>query len=193
MRDLEMRGAGDVLGVRQHGHIAAVGFHLYTRLLAAAVRRLKAGRSAGPEPGAAVSTPDPLTVSIELPLAYAIPSAYVPDRDLRLHLYRRLADFRSEDELDMLRAELHDRFGPVPKEVENLVYQMRVRIRASQAGVESISAENGQLLLQIPAGEGDLERPELGPDVRRSRKGYWLARREGWRARLLEVLDLLQA
>ena len=193
MRDLEMRGAGDVLGVRQHGHIAAVGFHLYTRLLAAAVRRLKAGRVGGPEPGAVISTPDPLTVSIELPLAYAIPAAYVPDRDLRLHLYRRLADFRAEDELDTLRAELHDRFGPVPEEVENLMYQMRVRIRAAQAGVEAISAENGQILLQMPAGDDDQERPELGKDVRRSRKGFWLARREGWRTRLLEVLAALQA
>ena len=193
MRDLEMRGAGDVLGVRQHGHIAAVGFHLYTRLLAAAVRRLKAGRDEGPEPGAIVSAPDPLMVSVELPLAYAIPATYVPDRDLRLHLYRRLADFRTEDELETLRAELHDRFGPVPEEVENLMYQMRVRIRAARAGVQAISAENGQLLLQMPAGDNDLERPELGPDVRRSRKGFWLARREGWRTRLLEVLAALQA
>ena len=100
MRDLEMRGAGDVLGVRQHGHIAAIGFHLYTRLLAAAVRRLKGGRDLGPEPGAALATPDPLMVSVELPLAYSIPVVYIPDRDLRLHLYRRLADFRTEDELE---------------------------------------------------------------------------------------------
>jgi transcription-repair coupling factor (superfamily II helicase) len=189
MRDLEMRGAGDVLGVRQHGHIAAIGFHLYTRLLAAAVRRVKGGSEAGPEPGAALASPDPLLVSVELPLAYSIPVGYIPDRDLRLHLYRRLADFRSEDELETLRAELSDRFGAVPEEVENLMYQMRVRMRAARAGAESISAENGQILIQV-AGEDD-ERPDLGPDVRRSRKGFWLARREGWRARLLEVLGAL--
>ena len=189
MRDLEMRGAGDVLGVRQHGHIAAIGFHLYTRLLAAAVRRLKGGRDLGPEPGAALATPDPLMVSVELPLAYSIPVVYIPDRDLRLHLYRRLADFRTEDELATLHAELTDRFGPVPEEIENLMYQMRVRMRAAQAGAESVSAENGQILIQV-AGEED-ERPDLGADVRRSRKGYWLARREGWRPRLLEVLALL--
>jgi transcription-repair coupling factor (superfamily II helicase) len=194
MRDLEMRGAGDVLGVRQHGHIAAIGFHLYTRMLAAAVRRLKAGREAvGPEPGAALTTPDPLMVTIELPLAYAIPASYVPDRDLRLHLYRRLADFRSEEEVETLRSELQDRFGPIPEEVENLVYQMRVRIRAAHAGVEAITAENGQLLLQVTAGEEDAEEPNLGADVRRSRRGYWLARREGWRQRLLDVLVALQS
>jgi len=193
MRDLEMRGAGDVLGVRQHGHIAAIGFHLYTRLLSAAVRRLRTGReAAGIEPEAALTTPDPLMVTIELPLAYAIPAAYVPDRDLRLHLYRRLADFRTEEEVGMLRSELEDRFGPVPEEVENLAYQMQVRIRAAQAGIESITAENGQILLQTPT-EDDQEAPDLGPDVRRSRKGYWLARREGWRQRLLEVLTLLQS
>jgi transcription-repair coupling factor (superfamily II helicase) len=194
MRDLEMRGAGDVLGTRQHGHIAAIGFHLYTRLLAAAVRRLKGGaEAAGPEPGAALTTPDPLMVTIELPLAYAIPAAYVLDRDLRLHLYRRLADFRSEEEIETLRAELEDRFGPIPEEVENLVYQMRVRIRAAHAGVDTISAENGQILLQTTAGDKDRETPELGADVRRSRRGYWLARREGWRQRLLEVLVLLRS
>ena len=193
MRDLEMRGAGDVLGVRQHGHIAAIGFHLYTRLLAAAVRRLKAGaEAAGPEPGAALSTPDPLMVTIELPLAYAIPAAYVPDRDLRLHLYRRLADFRSEEEVETLRAELEDRFGPIPEEVENLVYQMRVRIRAAHVGVDTISAENGQILLQTTASHREHKPLELGADVRRSRRGYWLARREGWRQRLLEVLDSLR-
>ncbi|MBE3096413.1 MAG: hypothetical protein IMZ44_04705, partial [Planctomycetes bacterium] len=69
----------------------------------------------------------------------------------------------------------------------------RVRIRAANAGIESISAENGQLLLQTTAeDEGDTGR-RLGADVRRSRRGYWLARREGWRQRLLEVLDLLRA
>jgi transcription-repair coupling factor (superfamily II helicase) len=117
----------------------------------------------------------------------------VPDRDLRLHLYRRLADFRSEEEVETLRAELQDRFGPIPEEVENLVYQMRVRIRAAHAGIEAISAENGQLLLQVTARDGDEQAPDLGADVRRSRRGFWLARREGWRQRLLEVLDSLQA
>jgi transcription-repair coupling factor (superfamily II helicase) len=193
MRDLEMRGAGDVLGVRQHGHIAAIGFHLYTRLLSAAVRRLKAGHeAAGIEPEAILTTPDPLMVTIELPLAYAIPSSYVPDRDLRLHLYRRLADFRTEEEVGRLRSELEDRFGPLPEEVENLVYQMQVRIRAAQVGIESVSAENGQILLQMPVGDEEAEPRDLGGDVRRSRRGFWLARREGWRQRLLDVLSQLQ-
>jgi transcription-repair coupling factor (superfamily II helicase) len=161
-------------------------------LLSAAVRRLKGGREAtGIEPDAVLTTPDPLMVTVELPLAYAIPASYVPDRDLRLHLYRRLADFRTEDEVSMLRAELEDRFGPVPEEVENLAYQMQVRIRAAQAGIESILAENGQILIQTPSADEDQDAPDLGADVRRSRRGYWLARREGWRQRLLEVLAQL--
>jgi plasmid stability protein len=77
----------------------------------------------------------------------------------------------------------------VPDEVENLMYQMRVRMRAARAGADSISAENGQILIQA-ASEED-ERPDLGSDVRRSRKGFWLARREVWRERLLEVLRAL--
>ncbi len=90
MRDLEIRGAGEILGTRQSGHIAAIGFHLYTRLLAQAVRRLRAERDG--------LTPEMegLPPSVDLPLAAALPEEYVPDRDLRLRLYRRMAEIAAE-------------------------------------------------------------------------------------------------
>ena len=189
MRDLEMRGAGDLLGTRQHGQIAAIGFHLYTRLLAQAVRRLKA-KTGVAEPPAASEAP---AVSIELPLPSAIPSDYVPDRELRLQLYRRLAEVRTSNDLQAVALELGDRFGPLPPEVQNLLYQLRLKILAARAGVEAISAENGQVFLLFLESHAEREVPDLGPDVRRSKRGLWLVRAERpeWRDRLLEVLAAL--
>ncbi|MGA9191708.1 MAG: transcription-repair coupling factor [Anaerolineales bacterium] len=194
LRDLEMRGAGDILGTRQHGHIVAIGFHLYTRLLATAVRRLR-HQTAGPLPrsDALAEARAPLTVSIELPLASAIPTDYVEDRDLRLRLYRRMAETRQLSEVEDLQSELVDRFGPLPSEVENLLYQLKVRILAARAQVEGIGMEGRQILLRTQSFSEDGPMPELGPDLRLSRKGLWLLR-EGnpnWPERLLEVLDML--
>jgi transcription-repair coupling factor (superfamily II helicase) len=189
MRDLELRGAGDLLGTRQHGHIAAIGFHLYTRLLTQAVRRLKAGQ-AGAEPPAAADLPP---VTIELPLPSAIPSDYIPSRDLRLQLYRRLAQVNSEEELAKIAAEFGDRFGPPPPEVENLLYQLRVKVLAGRAGVDGVSVENGQILIALPESLSEIELPDLAPDVRRSKRGLWISRAASpdWRTRLLDVLTAL--
>jgi transcription-repair coupling factor (superfamily II helicase) len=194
LRDLEMRGAGDILGTRQHGHIVAIGFHLYTRLLATAVRRLR-HQTSGPLPrsDALAEARAPLSVSIELPLASAIPTGYVEDRDLRLQLYRRMAETRQLSEVEELQSELIDRFGPLPSEVENLLYQLEVRILAARAHVEGIGIEGRQILLRTHAVSEDGPMPELGKDIRLSRKGLWLLK-EGnpdWPKRLLQVLDAL--
>jgi transcription-repair coupling factor (superfamily II helicase) len=192
LRDLEMRGAGDILGTRQHGHIVAIGFHLYTRLLAAAVRRLR-HETNGPVPKSdtLAEARAPLAVSIELPLASAIPTDYVSDRDLRLQLYRRMAETRRLSEVDALKSELEDRFGDLPVEVDNLLYQLRVRILASRAEVEGIGIEGRQILIRTERLTPDTPLEDLGPDVRLSRKGLWLLR-EGnpnWPERLLGLLD----
>jgi transcription-repair coupling factor (superfamily II helicase) len=194
MRDLEMRGAGDILGTRQHGHIGAIGFHLYTRLLSHAVHRLKAERESLSQVEGPADMPEILPVSIELPLAIAIPTDYVPDRDLRLQLYRRVAEIRDLGSIDSLGEELADRFGPIPPEVRNMLYMLRVKLLASQAGVESVGSANGQIRLQIPGQDPDMHL-DLGPDVRQSRRGLWLQREPGrdWQERLLEVLTSLSA
>jgi len=195
MRDLELRGAGDILGTRQHGHIATVGFHLYTRLLGAAVRRQR-GRH---EPATLASSPlpdatMPLAVAIDLPLASAIPQEYVQDRQLRLQLYRRMAEIRAEETLASLASELEDRFGPIPEQVENLLFQLRVRILASQADVDSITLENRQLLIQLSAQRDRDELPYLGPMVRVSRRGCWypIMNDPAWQENLLKILRLLK-
>jgi transcription-repair coupling factor (superfamily II helicase) len=191
MRDLELRGAGDLLGTRQHGHIAAIGFHLYTRLLAQAVRRLKAGEARIEAPTAAELPP----VTIELPLPSTIPADYIPSRDLRLQLYRRLAEVRDEAELEAIGTEFADRFGPPPEEVENLLYQLRVKVLAGRAGAEGVTVENGQILISLPDALAEVDLPDVGADVRRSKRGLWLSRlgAPDWRARLLEVLAAFAA
>jgi transcription-repair coupling factor (superfamily II helicase) len=200
MRDLEIRGAGDLLGTRQHGHIASVGFHLYTRLLADAVRRLRRATNEtsrdATSPFASFNAPIAMPVNVELPLAVGIPSDYISDRDLRLRLYRRIADLRDQSEIDALAAEFNDRFGPPPEMVQNLFYQMRVKLRAEAAGLAAINWEGGQIVLRYPtSGEEKLlnRLPDLGPDIRGGKGAYWcsFAKDARWQSRLLEVLSLV--
>jgi transcription-repair coupling factor (superfamily II helicase) len=196
MQDLELRGAGEILGTRQHGHIAAIGFHLYTRLLAAAVRRLRAAipgdeRMQLPMP----VLEDPIAVDIDLPLACAIPAEYVADRDLRLQLYRRMARLRTEKEMADFEREVGDRFGKPPSEVENLLYQLRVKALAARAELSAVTVENAQILLQHPDPEARFGSMDLEPDLRRSRRGLWLGKitDPNWQGRLVEILRGLAA
>jgi transcription-repair coupling factor (superfamily II helicase) len=206
MRDLEIRGAGELLGNRQSGHIQAVGFHLYTRLLADAVRqirRIEAERGDGEkkvENGklvVALSTfqqPISMPVNVDLPLAVGIPAEYIADQDLRLRLYRRIADLRDETEIDALASEFRDRFGQLPEMTQNLFYQMRVKLRAERAGLSGISWESGQIVLRYPtsAEEKDGKRlADLGPGIRGGKSAYWCSFGENWMVRLLETLALL--
>ncbi|HMX17906.1 MAG TPA: transcription-repair coupling factor [Anaerolineales bacterium] len=203
MRDLEIRGAGELLGTRQHGYIQSVGFHLYTRMLADSVRRIRVLMKDGLNidvPSAllpsAFSLPLSMPVNVDLPVAVGIPSDYISDQDLRLRLYRRIADLRDETELDALGSEFRDRFGHLPEMVQNLLYQMRVKLRAEKAGLSSVSWEAGQILLKYPAPAEGVEPkrlPDLGEGVRGGKSAYWVtvAKEEAWTIRLLDVLDRL--
>jgi len=201
LRDLEIRGAGELLGTRQHGHIAAVGFHLYTRLLADAVRRLRQLRPDLPPPSEEVTAFQnaslSLPVNVELPLAIGLPPDYIPDADLRLQLYRRLADARHEAELDALEQEFQDRFGALPEAARNLFYQLRVKLRAERAGLASVTIEHNRIVLRYPAPPEGREAPHLpdyAPDVRGGRGAYYCTffGSENWQARLLEILNGLR-
>lgn len=191
MRDLEMRGAGDILGPKQSGQIAAIGFHLYTRLLAQAVKRAK-GQVAGaaapplPEPGA--------STQVDLPLALSIPSDYIEDRKLRLQLYQRLANVSDERDLDALTLELTDRFGPIPLPLDNLLYQLRIKLMASRAGVLAVGSENGQIVITLPVMLDEVDQAYYTRNVvegaRVSKNRLWLPRlpEPVWREKLPEVL-----
>ena len=208
MRDLEIRGAGELLGTRQHGHIQAVGFHLYTRLLADAVRQIrriesvKHGDQKKEERGkidialSSLSQPISIPVNVDLPLAVGLPADYIADQDLRLRLYRRIADLRDETEIEALASEFNDRFGKLPEMAENLFYQMRVKLRAEKAGLASIGIETGQIVLRYPSAPNGGEEKrlrDLTPDVRGGKGAYWctFGKEDNWKERLLETLELV--
>jgi transcription-repair coupling factor (superfamily II helicase) len=196
MRDLEMRGAGELLGMRQSGYIATVGFHLYIRILAQAVKALR--KSEGlptPEEIAASFQEGRQPVTVELPLALGIPIEYVTDQEMRLKLYRRMANIQNEEEIAALADEFSDRFGPLPTEVSNLFYQLRVKIKAEQAGLVSVALEGEQIVLRFPnLPEGATERklPSLGPEARTGKNAYWMKippSFEEWGPKLVQILS----
>lgn len=193
MRDLEIRGAGDVLGGSQSGHIATIGYDLYTRMLARAIQVRKAAKE-----GRMVEMDLPDTTLIDLPLPTYIPPDYIPDPALRLRLYRRMAVLTDLEQVDGMVAELTDRFGPIPDPLENLLYQLRIKILALRAGVSSISTEHKQIRLQLPrlmAMNREKMQNFLGRDARVSRTGIWLdatlPTRE-WQMILVATLERLE-
>jgi transcription-repair coupling factor (superfamily II helicase) len=137
-----------------------------------------------------------MPVNVDLPIAVGIPSNYIADQDLRLRLYRRIADLRDETEIDALSSEFKDRFGELPEMVQNLFYQMRVKLRAEQAGLAAISWESGQIVLRYPlnADEKDGKRlQDLGPGIRGGKNAYWCSfgKEDDWQNRLLDVLQII--
>jgi transcription-repair coupling factor (superfamily II helicase) len=130
--DLDIRGAGNLLGEEQSGHIKEVGFELYQQMLEEAVVSLKAGITAPVE--------DRWSPQITIGTPILIPEDYVADLSVRLALYRRLADLEDEREMDSFGAELVDRFGPLPKEVEHLLQVVAIKALCRRANVEKIDA-----------------------------------------------------
>ena len=191
MRDLEIRGAGDFLGTRQHGQIAAVGLNLYTRLLAQSVKQIRDQGNLAEDllPITAV-TFHPI-ISIDLPLEISIPPDYIPDKDLRLLLYRRIAEAHNIEKLRSIKIEFSDRFGIIPPPLENLFYQIETRTYAEAAGTSSVSVENNRITIRFPAlPEGAPPRlyPNLGPDVRTGKNAIWFSTSETkeWRERFTQ-------
>jgi transcription-repair coupling factor (superfamily II helicase) len=138
------------------------------------------------------------SVQITLPLDASLPDAYIADEPLRLRLYRRLAGMTSMDEIDEIQAELDDRFGPLPPQAHNLLYQLRLKLLALDAQVEAIVAENRAVAIRSPALE-DADRAALqqalGERVRVRRREVRLAIGEEamWRAELLRTLQVMSA
>lgn len=152
MKDLEIRGAGNILGVRQSGHINSVGFSLYTQLLAEAVEELKARKSAekaGKSFTPSLRLPPP---TIDLPQPAFIPDNYVADTDTRLSLYQCLAGAKNTEGVEVLGKDFKDRFGTPPAEVINLLYAVKIKVLAVKARLESISTEGSLIVLRRPSG-----------------------------------------
>src|SRR5579885_1591007 len=139
--DLELRGAGNLLGREQHGHIAAIGFDLYTQMLERAVAAKK-GESERPE----------LRATLNLAMDIRIPPEYLPSESLRLRTYKRIAEIRNDDERETLRRELTDRFGPPPEAVQALLEFALLKTAAEQAGIEAIDRRGGALHIKFHPG-----------------------------------------
>jgi len=203
LHDLEIRGAGNLLGAEQSGQIGAVGFDLYVKLLHDAVEGLKALAKGEQPPPSSIRVP----VVIDVPLAAFIPESYVSDLNLRLSLYQRMANATAPDAAEDLERELGDRFGTPPAPVRNLLYIVRLRALAARAGVASIAREERgdgtpMLLLRAPNDAviaADMPRPARAEveAIDGVRLGRTQARIDlsllgsTWRETLVEVLEAL--
>ena len=137
MRDLDIRGAGDLLGDEQSGHVAAVGFELYCQMIDEAVAE------AGGAEGAGEEAPEP--VRLDVPVDAYLPASFIPFEAAKIDVHRRIAAAREPGELRAIRDELGDRFGPPPPEAENLLALQRARIELGLAGARSVELRGGRL------------------------------------------------
>jgi transcription-repair coupling factor (superfamily II helicase) len=195
MRDLEIRGAGEILGARQSGHIAAVGFDLYCRLLASAIdiARAKKESQDGGKPIEKLSAMLGLAPTIDLPLQAHIPEEYVPESALRLKLYRRLADIQTDEQVDEIEKELRDRFGAPPEQVSNLIYLLHLRVASIRAKLTAIAMEDGRIVVKFGLENTSSDRlaRKFKDRVRVARDRAYLAGPETdkrWRENLVEVV-----
>jgi len=140
MRDLEIRGAGNLLGYQQSGYMDAVGFELYTRLVAEAVQELKTDT-----PGAPVPESEQKDCQAQIDEDAYFPDSFIQDESLRLNLYKRLSNITSEKDLLLFTDELRDRFGPVPQSAKNLLALFDLQIAGRQKNIQQIRIENNKL------------------------------------------------
>jgi transcription-repair coupling factor (superfamily II helicase) len=191
MKDLEIRGAGNLLGSAQSGHIAAVGFDLYTKLLAEQVDLLKAHRD-----GSARMPIERAWPSLDVPLNAFIPPEFVADDPVRLRLYQRFSAVDDDDGLASLVAEVEDRFGTLPEPAQHLVYVTSLRLRAAEAAVEAVTATHDELIVKfdrLPALNVDQLARKAGVPLKRGSNQLRFVRGQGsaWMERLYALVAAL--
>jgi transcription-repair coupling factor (superfamily II helicase) len=192
LRDLEIRGAGNLLGAEQSGYMAAIGFDLYVKLLAGAVERYRA-MMRGETPAPEQEGPD---VSIDLPISAHLPPSYIPDLNVRLALYQRLSGAEDPEAVSAFGQEMVDRFGSPPPLARSLLFVISLRVLARMAGVQSITTEGETAVLRMKEGRA-VARDELADIVPRGvQVGSHVIRvdlGEGWRDRLMRTLEQLES
>ncbi len=151
MKDLEIRGAGNVLGAEQHGHMEAVGYDLYCKMLDMAVKQEK-GEKVAPD----------FTTTIDIDEDAFLPNSYVKNENQKLDLYRRIATIANEEEAQDMRDELKDRFGKLPKSVENLIDISLIREKAHTVFIERLSAKENTIIFDI-FGKAELNPTAIEP------------------------------
>ena len=191
MKDLEIRGAGNLLGSAQSGHIAAVGFDLYTKLLAEQVELLKARQS-----GSAALPVERPWPSLDLPINASIPREYVDDDAVRLRLYQRFSAVTEDAQLASLVSEVEDRFGSLPEAAQHLVYVTSLRLRAGEAEVQAITAIHDEVIVKfdrLPALNVDQVARKAGVLLKHGSNQLRFARGQGtaWMERLYALVSAL--
>lgn len=188
MRDLEIRGAGDLLGAEQHGFANAVGFDLYCRMLADAVKNAKG------EPADELVPP---IAEIGLPLDAYLPDDFMTGYETKIREYQHLAKAISLSEVEAVIASLRDRFGVFPQAVENLAYVIRIRAKATVLGIESITSYGDEMLIRFPKDlvvRRRIIRDTVGRGMKLTRNGLsWsgFQNDSGWQAKLNALLDAI--
>ena len=156
MKDLEIRGAGNILGSEQSGHIHTVGYDLYTRLLSAAVEDLRKEQS-NEENSQDISYKQSQQISVDLGIPASIPKEYIEDLTIRLNFYQSLTHIRNKKQINDFEKELKDRFGNFPIEVENLIFILKLKIETGLTGAQSITKNGKQILIQFPYGLSNMK------------------------------------
>ncbi|MGH7778138.1 MAG: DEAD/DEAH box helicase, partial [Candidatus Dormibacterales bacterium] len=199
LRDLEIRGAGNLLGTEQHGAIAAVGFEMYSQMLQGAVARLRdgGGEGAAPQGGAGDDLQDIVSgpeMALDLPLDHFIPRSYIRDERLRLGAYRELAAADGEEALAAVLRSLRDRYGHPPAQLENLVFSLRVKHRGEHLRLRSVLVDADTIEVRVDPDRvldvdslaaGYQGRLQVGPNRLRLRSS------ERWREDLDHLLQSL--
>lgn len=138
MRDLEIRGSGNLLGLQQHGHIEAIGYDLYVKFLGAAIRRLK-----GQEVEEEIET------TVDLKIDSFIPSKFIEDEEVKIEIYKKIAVIENLDEYSELLDELIDRFGDIPLEIENLMNISLIKAIANRNKIKNIIHTDNKVRLEL--------------------------------------------
>jgi transcription-repair coupling factor (superfamily II helicase) len=189
LRDLEIRGAGNLLGTEQHGAIAAVGFEMYLQMLQSAVSKMRSG-SEETAVGDVLSTTE---MNLDLPLDHFIPRSYIRDEKLRLGAYRQLAGTEDEEELDAVLRSLEDRYGPGPAQLDNLAYSLRIKLRGQRMGLRGVVADGHDIVIRVDPERfldvDELSRRMAGRIAVAPNRLKMRRQGEGWQTDLLRLLD----
>jgi transcription-repair coupling factor (superfamily II helicase) len=189
LRDLEIRGAGNLLGTEQHGAIAAVGFEMYLQMLQGAVSKMRSG-SEETAVGDVLSTTE---MNLDLPLDHFIPRSYIRDEKLRLGAYRQLAGTEDEEELDAVLHSLEDRYGPGPAQLDNLAYSLRIKLRGQRMGLRGVVADGHDIVIRVDPERfldvDELSRRMTGRIAVAPNRLKMRRQGEGWQTDLLRLLD----
>lgn len=198
VHDLEIRGAGTLLGVQQTGHITSVGFNLYSQMLSRAVedkKQIESTVDSAKQIAEGRRSKIKFQTVVDLPLHALLPDDYMPEAGTRVSFYRRLSEIIEDKELDEMKAELQDRFGIYPEEVENILYIIGIKIKCIQAGVEHVYYSEGEVFIRYYYGT-DIVRDQLRVLSNRGVSfNKYVVRfpatknSDGWKRTLFEILE----